>query len=62
MTVLKRGYVAHAGVHECPVVRDQQDRTVVAREELLEPLDALKVEMVGRLVKQQQVRMAQQEL
>ena len=39
-----------------------QDGTVVGREMLLEPLHTLGVEVVGRLVEQQEVRLLQQEL
>ena len=60
--VLNRCDVAHAGVHEGAVVGDEQDCAVIACKELLEPLDALEVEVVGRLVEQQQVGVAQQQL
>ena len=60
--VLHGGHMRDAGVHERPVVGDEKDRAVVAREELLEPADALEVEVVGRLVEQQQVGVAQQQL
>ena len=51
-----------AGVHEGAVVAHEQHGTVVAREELLEPLDALEVQVVRGLVEQQQVRVAKQQL
>ena len=41
---------------------DRQDRARVAGEVLLEPEHALRVEVVGRLVEQEQVRLAQQQL
>ena len=42
-------------------MRDRQDRALVVGEVLLEPQHALGVEVVGRLVEQQQVRLGQQE-
>ena len=60
--VLDGGDVAHAGVHERAVVADEEHRAVVALQEGLEPLDALEVEVVGRLVEHEQVGVAQQEL
>jgi hypothetical protein len=41
-------------------VGDQDDRRVKARERLFQPLERLDVEMVGRLVKQQQIGVAGQ--
>ena len=40
---------------------DGQDRSRVFREVLLEPVDALRVEVVGGLVEQQQVRLLEQQ-
>ena len=60
--VLDGGHVAHALVHEGAVVGDEQHGTRVAGDELLEPLDALEVEVVGGLVKKQQVGVLEQEL
>ena len=48
-------------VDEGPVVRDEHHGAVVACEELLEPLYRLDVEMVGGLVEQQHVGVAQQD-
>ena len=44
-------------VQELAVVRDQQDRAGVGLQVVLEPQQRLEVEMVGRLVEQQQVRL-----
>ena len=41
---------------------DEKNGAVVTRQELLQPLDALEVQVVGGLVKQKQVWVAQQEL
>ena len=60
--VLEGRHVGDAGVHEGAVVAHEQHGTVVAREELLEPLDALEVQVVRGLVEQQQVRVAKQQL
>ena len=54
--------MAHAGVHEGAVVAHEEHGAVVGGEEPLEPLDALEVEVVGGLVEEQQVGMAQQQL
>ena len=40
---------------EHPVVRDEDERAAVAEQELLEPADRLDVEVVGRLVEQEDV-------
>ena len=60
--VLERRHVAHAGVHERAVVAHEQDSAVVAGDELLEPTDALEVEVVRRLVEEEKVGMAKQQL
>jgi hypothetical protein len=49
-------------VEEVAVVRDGQHRARVVREVLLQPQDALGVEVVRRLVQEQQVGLAQQQL
>ena len=49
-------------VEEVPVVGDGQDGALVVGEVLLEPQHALGVEVVGRLVEQQQVGLGQQQL
>ena len=48
-------------VEEVAIVRDGDDGARVVLEEALEPGDRLGVEMVGRLVEQQQVRRLQQQ-
>ena len=48
-------------VQECAVVTYKQHRVATACKELLEPLDTLNVEVVGRLVEQQYVRVLQQQ-
>ena len=47
-------------IEEIAVVRDEEARAGVAREEVLEPLDALGVEMVGRLVEDEEIRPREQ--
>ncbi len=49
-------------VQEMPIVRDDDQRAVVAAEELLEPVDRVEVEVVGRLVEQQRLGMAEERL
>ena len=41
-----------------PIVRDEQQRAAVAQQEILQPADGVDVEVVGRLVQQQEVRAA----
>ncbi len=48
-------------IQEVPVVRDGDDRARVLLQMLLEPLHALGVQVVRRLVEQQQVRLGQQQ-
>ena len=48
-------------VEEVAIVRDGDDRSLVLVQEVLEPGDRLGVEMVGRLVEQQQVGRLQQQ-
>ena len=45
-------------VQEVAVVRDDDQRAVVADEELAQPVDRVEVEVVGRLVEQQRLRAA----
>ena len=49
-------------LHERAVVADEDDRALVGTQEPLEPRDRLEVEMVGRLVEQQHVGLAKQQL
>jgi hypothetical protein len=49
-------------VEEVPVVGHGQDGTVVGRQVLLEPEHALRVEVVGGLVEQQEVGLLQKQL
>ena len=49
-------------VQEVPVVRDDDERAVVALEERLQPVDRVEVEVVRRLVEQQRFRAAVERL
>ena len=60
--VLERGDVVDTGVHEGAVVTDDEHGAVVVRDKAAQPLDAFEVQVVGGLVQQQQVGMAQEEL
>ena len=60
--VLERGHVVDAGVHKGAVVADDEDGAVVVGDKAAQPLDTLEVQVVGGLVQQQQVGMAQEEL
>ena len=48
-------------VEEVAVVGDDQDRAGIVAQMAFEPVDGLGVEMVGRLVEQQQFRLLQQQ-
>ncbi len=49
-------------VEKVPVVRDGDEGAVVADEEVLEPMDGLEVEIVGGLVEQQRLGVAEEGL
>ena len=50
--VLQSRDVVHAGVHKGAVVADNENGALVVRDEAAQPLDALEVQVVGRLVQQ----------
>ena len=50
------------GVEEEAIVRDEDHRVRIGVEVLLEPVARFEIEVVGRLVEQQQVRLAEQQL
>ena len=49
-------------VEEVPVVRHRDDRPLEVPQEMLQPIHRFRVEMVGRLIEQQHVRILQQQL
>jgi hypothetical protein len=51
----------HHAVEKVPVVGDDHHRPLVSREEVLDPLEGLEVQVVGRFVQQEQVRRLEQE-
>src|SRR5712664_3521541 len=51
--VIDIGDVRADGVEEVPVVRDNDNRTLIAAEKILEPVNRFEVEVVGRLIEQQ---------
>ena len=57
---LDAGDVRHATIEKVAIVRDDQQRAAEAAEPALEPDDRVEVEVVGRLVEQQQVGPARQ--
>ena len=61
-TVFESGDVVDAGVHEGAVVADDEHGAVVVGDKAAQPLDAFEVQVVGGLVEQQQVGVAQEEL
>jgi hypothetical protein len=56
------GDAGHDRVEEEAIVRDQNHRVRIRVQVLLEPVAGLEVEVIGRLVEQQQVRLAEQQL
>ncbi len=52
----------HAGIHKGTVVADDQHGAVVGGDEPAQPLDTFEVEVVGGLVEQQDVGMAEEQL
>ena len=60
--VVDVGDVRADRVQEVAVVRDDDQRAVVADEELAQPVDRVEVEVVGRLVEQQRLRLAEERL
>ena len=56
------GDLANADIQEIAVVRHQHERVRIGAEVLLQPVAGFQVEMVGRLVQQQQIGLFQQQL
>ena len=56
------GDVRDDGVEEVAIVRNQDHRVRIGDEVFLEPVARVEIEMVGRLVEQQQIGLAQQQL
>ena len=52
----------HAAIEELAIVRDHQQRARVAAQPFFQPYDCVEVEVIGRLVEQQQVGAAHQRL
>ena len=59
--VVEFGHAVHHGVDEVAIVADQDDGSGVLAQEALEPLDRCQVEVVGRLVEEEQVRVGEQQ-
>ena len=57
--VIDVGGVRGHRVQKVPVVRDGDQRAVVAGQEILQPVDGVEIEVVGRLVEQQRLRLAE---
>ena len=62
LAVVHLGHAVHHVVHERAVVADHDDRARVAAQKALEPLHALQVEVVGGLVEQQHLGVADEQL
>ena len=52
----------HYAVEKVAVVRDDQQRSLVALEPVLHPEDGIEIQVIGRLIQQQQVGGAHQRL
>ncbi len=62
LAVVDLGHAVDHGVHEGAVVADHDDGALVAAQEALEPLDRLQIEVVGGLVEQQHLGVADEQL
>ena len=62
LAVLELDDLVADGADEGAVVRDQHERAWVFGEEGLQPLDGRQIQVVGRLVEQQQIGLAHQHL
>ena len=60
--VIELQYPRCNAVEEVAVMRDQEDAAAIGLEEFLEPLDHADVEMVRRLIEEEEVRLAQERL
>ena len=56
------GDVRDDGIEEVAVVRDHDDGSWIRYQIFLEPVTRLEIEMIGRLVEQQQIGLAEQQL
>ncbi len=56
------GDVTDQRIDELAIVGNQQQRALIAAEPALEPDDRVQIQMIGRLVEQQQIRTADQRL
>ncbi len=62
LALVDLGDVVDEVLHERTVVADEDDRALVGTQEALDPGDRLEVEVVGRLVEQEHVGLAEQQL
>ena len=53
--LLEVEYGGRKRIHEVPVMRDHQDRTIESNQPTLEPEHCVKVKVIGRFIQQQQV-------
>ena len=58
----KLGNGGHHPIQEIAVVRDDDHRAVIAFQMVLQPVDTFDVEMIGRLIEKQVVRLPEQQL
>ena len=62
VSIVDVGDVGADAVQEVAVVRDDDQGALVAAEVILQPVDGIEIEVVGRLVEQQRRRIAEQRL
>jgi hypothetical protein len=60
--VIDVGDVSANAVEKMAIVRDHDQHALILIEKILQPVDRIEIEMVGRLVEQQRLRMPEQSL
>jgi len=61
-TLIDVGNVVDHGVEKVPIVRNQQQGAGVILEEIFQPKNGVEIQVVGRLIEQQQIRRTHQGL
>ena len=61
-SVIEVDNLRHDMIEEVPVMGDEQNRTVVAIQHLLTPLNRLDIEMVRRLIEDEEIRLREEDL
>ena len=61
-SVIEVDNLRHDMIEEVPVMGDEQNRTVVALQHLLKPLNRLDIEVVRRLIEDEEIRLREEDL